>query len=87
MTERYYNTSRRPWLVWGLSLITLLTAMINLLLALDQAIHAGEYRALGVSYSPLLRSALALVWGISFAAVGIGLARRQRWARPPVLWR
>jgi hypothetical protein len=81
MTERHHNIPRRPWLVWGLSLIALLTALYNLLLALDQAINAGEYRALGVSYPPLLRSALALVWGIGFVAVGIGLARRQPWAR------
>ena len=74
MTEYHHNIPRRPWLLWGLSLIVLLTAVYNLLLALDEAINAGEYRALGVSYPPLLRSALALVWGIGFAVVGIGLA-------------
>ncbi len=85
MIERYHNTLRRPWLVWGLSLIALLTAVYNLLLALDQALNAGEYRALGVSYPPLLRSGLALAWGTGFAAVGIGLARRQPWARRGLL--
>ncbi len=85
MIERYHNTLHRPWLVWGLSLIALLTAVYNLLLALDQALNAGEYRALGVSYPPLLRSGLALAWGTGFAAVGIGLARRQPWARRGLL--
>jgi hypothetical protein len=85
MTERYHNTSPRPWLVWALSLIALLTAAINLRLALDQSLNADDYRALGVSYPPLLRSALALAWGIGFAAVGIGLARRQAWARRGLL--
>jgi hypothetical protein len=85
MTERYHNTSPRPWLLWTLSLIALLVAVINLRLALDQAINAGAYRALGVAYPPLLRSALALAWGIGFAAVGIGLARRQPWARRGLL--
>ncbi len=64
MTERYHSIPRRPWLVWGLSLIAFLAAVVNLRLALDEAINAGEYRALGVSYPPLLRSALALAWGI-----------------------
>jgi hypothetical protein len=85
MTERYHNIPRHPWLLWTLSLITLLVAAINLRLALNQTINAGEYRALGVSYPPLLRSALALAWGIGFAAVGIGLARRQAWARRGLL--
>jgi hypothetical protein len=85
MTERYHITPRRPWLLWTLSLIALLVAALNLRLALDQAVNAGEYRALGVSYPPLLRSALALAWGIGFAAVGIGLARRQAWARRGLL--
>jgi hypothetical protein len=85
MIERHHNILRHPWLVWGLSLIALLTALYNLLLALDQAINAGEYRALGISYPPLLRSVLALAWGIGFAAVGIGLARRQSWARRGLL--
>jgi hypothetical protein len=85
MIERHHNILRHPWLVWGLSLIALLTALYNLLLALDQAANAGDYRALGVSYPPLLRSVLALGWGIGFALVGIGLARRQSWARRGLL--
>ena len=85
MANRHHNTPRRPWFLWGLSLIVLMTGVYNLLLALDQAINAGDYRALGVSYPPLLRSALALVWGIGFAAVGIGLWRRRQWARRGLL--
>jgi hypothetical protein len=81
MTERYHNIPRRPWLVWGFSLIVILIGVCNLLLALDEVRHAGEYRDLGVSYPPLLRAAFALAWGMAFAAFGIGLARRQLWAR------
>jgi predicted outer membrane lipoprotein len=64
-----------------LSLIIILIGVYNLWLAGDQALHAGTYRDLDVSYPPLLRAACALIWGIAFTGIGIRLARRQRWAR------
>ncbi len=86
MIERYHNTLRRPWLVWGLSLIALLTAVYNLLLALDQALNAGEYRALGVSYPPLLRAVLALAWGIGLVRRSVsGWRGGEPWARRGLL--
>lgn len=72
---------RRPWTLWALSLVVILVGVANLALALDHAWHAGHYRALGVSYPPLLRAALALGWAALLLALGVGLARRQRWAR------
>jgi len=73
--------SRRPWTLWALSLTVILVGVANLALALDHACHAGRYRALGVSYPPLLRAALALGWAVLLLALGVGLARRKRWAR------
>ncbi|MCZ7541425.1 MAG: hypothetical protein M5U29_16230 [Anaerolineae bacterium] len=72
---------RRPWTLWALGLIVILIGAANLALALDHAWHAGRYRALGVSYPPLLRAALALGWAALLLALGAGLARRKRWAR------
>lgn len=72
---------RRPWTLWALSLVVILVGVANLALALDHAWHAGHYRARGVSYPPLLRAALALGWAALLLALGVGLARRQRWAR------
>ncbi len=71
----------RPWTLWALSLAVLLVGAANLALALDHAWHAGRYRALGVSYPPLLRAAFALGWAALLLALGLGLARRRRWAR------
>jgi len=59
----------------------LLVGAANLALALDHALHAGRYRELGVSYPPLLRAAFALGWAALLLALGLGLARRRRWAR------
>jgi len=73
--------TRRPWTLWGLSLIIAALGIINVALALDHTLNAGHYRDLGVSYPPLLRAALALGWGAGLLACGWGLLRRQRWAR------
>jgi hypothetical protein len=75
----------RPWTLWAFGLIVILIGVYNLLLALDQALHAGDYRDLGVSYPPLLRAVLALGWGITFGAFGAGLLRRRQWARRWIL--
>ncbi|MBI5959255.1 MAG: hypothetical protein HY866_11000, partial [Chloroflexi bacterium] len=77
--------TRRPWTLWFFSLIIMLIGLYNLLLALDHVGRAGEYRDLGVSYPPLLRAGFALGWGMTLLAVGIGLARRRRWARRWIL--
>ena len=71
----------RPWTLWAFSLTLVLVGVYNLLLAWDQVRHAGYYRDLGVSYPPLLRAVLALLWGIAFGWFGAGLARRRTWAR------
>lgn len=75
------HRSRRPWTLWALSLVVILVGAANLALALDHAWHAGRYRALGVSYPPLLRAALALGWAALLLMLGVGLARRKQWAR------
>ncbi len=59
--------------------------LYNLLLAADQARRADHWRALGVSYPPLLRAGLALAWGVLFAALAWGLVRRRPWARRWIL--
>ncbi len=53
----------------------------NLALALDHVRHAAEYRALDISYPPLLRAALALAWAVVLLVLAAGLAYRRRWAR------
>jgi hypothetical protein len=73
------RSSPRPWTRWAVSLALALTGVYNLLLALDNARHAEEYRALGVSYPPLLRAALALAWGAAFVTLSVSLVRRERW--------
>lgn len=75
------ESSRRPWTLWALSLIIAAIGAANVALALDHALHAERYRALGVSYPPLLRAALALGWGGVLLALAIGLAWRDRRAR------
>ena len=79
------DATPRPWTLWAFSLILALIGAYNLLLAWDNLAHAGEYGDLGVSYPPRLRAAAALIWGIAFVAVGIGLARRKGWARRSVV--
>lgn len=70
----------RPWTLWALSLLIAALGVATLALALDHLRAAAPYRALGVSYPPLLRAALALGWGGGVLALAIGLARRRRWA-------
>lgn len=76
---------RRPWSLWWFSLIIIGIGVVNLLLAADHITRAGYYRDLGVSYPPLLRAALALAWGAGLLVFGVGMIRRQRWARRWVL--
>lgn len=71
----------RPWSLLILTLVVLLIGVYNALLALDHVRHADDYRALGVSYPPLLRAGLALVWSAVLLAAGAGLWSRRRWAR------
>lgn len=75
------HTYRRPWFLWWFSLIIIGIGLYNLSLALDHIRQAEAYRALGISYPPLLRAVMALIWGILFVALGIGLARRKSTAR------
>jgi hypothetical protein len=70
-----------PWTRWGFGLIIVLLSVYNLLLALDNVSHAGDYRDLGVSYPPLLRAVLALGWSGLLLALGIGVLRRKRWTQ------
>lgn len=63
----------------------MLTGVINLWLAWDHVVRAGDYRDLGVSYPPLLRAVFALGWGVTLLLFGAGLARRRRWARRWIL--
>ena len=76
---------RRPWLLWALSAAVALTGAANLLLAADHALRAAHYRALGVSYPPLLRALFAAGWGAVLLALAIGMARRRRWAQQWIL--
>ena len=70
----------RPWTLWALSALMAAVGAANVALAADHLLGAAHYRALGVSYPPLLRAALALGWGAAFLALSWGLARRRRWA-------
>jgi len=81
MTDSAHHHSRRPWTLWGFSLVIQLIGVYNLLLALAHIRHAEMYRALGVSYAPLVRAALAGTWGGIFLLAGVALAFRRRWAR------
>ena len=81
MTDPDPGPVRRPWTLWGISLIVLLTGVANGWLAYDHVRHAAAYRALGVSYPPLLRAALAAGWGALLVTFGVGLFRRRQWAR------
>jgi len=81
MANTSLQRAPRPWTLWALSALVMLIAAINAALAVDHVAHADAYRALGVSYPPLLRAALALIWAGVFGALALGLARRRRWAR------
>ncbi|WP_162909469.1 hypothetical protein [Aggregatilinea lenta] len=72
---------RRPWSLWAFSLIVAAMGGYNLALALDHVRHADAYRALAISYPPLLRAVLALVWAGLLLALAVGMAGRRRWAR------
>jgi hypothetical protein len=85
MSPRIEPTHRRPWFLWWFSLIITWIGLYNLSLAVDHVRHADTYRALGVSYPPLLRAGFALLWGILFVALGIGLARQKSTARRWIL--
>jgi hypothetical protein len=85
MTNASHAAPRRPWQLWGFSLIIAGIGAYNLWLALDHLRHAATYRALGVSYPPLLRAGCALGWAVIVLALAVGLARRQRWARRWIL--
>jgi hypothetical protein len=75
----------RPWIVWVFSAIVAAIAAINVGLAWDHVAHADAYRALGVSYPPLLRAGFALIWAVVLGALAVGLARRRAWARRWIL--
>lgn len=81
MSRLTQQAPRRPWSLWIFSLILAGIGTYNLLLAFEHVVRAGEYRALGVSYPPLLRAILALGWGVALLALGVGLVRRSRRAR------
>lgn len=72
---------RRPWTLWALSAIIASMAVLNAALAWEHLARAGDYRALGVSYPPLLRAGFALAWAAALGWLALGLARRRRWAR------
>jgi len=71
--------------VWALSAVVAAIAAINAGLAWDHIAHADAYRALGVSYPPLLRAGFALIWTMALGALAVGLARRRAWARRWIL--
>ncbi|HML24135.1 MAG TPA: hypothetical protein PKD09_20950 [Aggregatilinea sp.] len=73
--------ARRPWSLWTFGLIVAALGLYNLALALDHVRRADDYRALAVSYPPLLRAALALVWAVLLLAFAAGLIRCRPWAR------
>lgn len=75
----------RPWTLWILCAVLAAIAVINAALAWDHVQRADEYRALGVSYPPLLRAGLALIWAIALGALALGLVQRRRWARRWIL--
>lgn len=78
MTSLPDQPAPRPWTLWAFCAIIALIAAINAALALDHVTHAAEYRALGVSYPPLLRAGFALIWAVALGALAAGLARRRR---------
>ncbi len=85
MTETPKARATRPWTLWIFCTILAAIAAINGALAFDHVTRADEYRALGVSYPPLLRAGFALMWAIALGALAAGLARRRAWARRWIL--
>ncbi len=85
MTSSPDPPAPRPWTLWAFSAIVALIAAVNAALALDHVAHAADYRALGVSYPPLLRAGFALIWAAALGALAVGLARRRAWARRWIL--
>lgn len=83
MSNTRTHSAPRPWTLWGIALLLTGMGALNLWLALDHTLHAGDYRALGISYPPLLRASLALLWGLAWGVAGIALLRRtphsRRW--------
>ncbi|GAB4409298.1 MAG: hypothetical protein Kow00106_02800 [Anaerolineae bacterium] len=76
---------RRPRSLWLVVLLLVAIGVANLALALDHARHADHYRALGVSYPPLLRAGWGLLWAIVLLTVAAGLVGRRPWARRGVM--
>lgn len=85
MTDVPNDRAPRPWALWMFCAILAAIAVINAALAWDHVLRADEYRALGVSYPPLLRAGFALIWAGALGAFAVGLAWRRRWARRWIL--
>lgn len=81
MSHLLPRPARRPWSLWAFSLIIAGMGAYNLALALDHMRRAADYRALDISYPPLLRAALALIWAALLLVLAAALARRRPWAR------
>jgi len=67
-------------LLWLVALLLAAIGAANLALVLDHARHADRYRALGVSYPPLLRAGWGLLWAIVLLTLAAGLIGRRSWA-------
>ncbi len=80
MTDANPRRVRRPRLLWLVALLLIAIGAANLTLALDHARHADRYRALGVSYPPLLRAGWGLLWAIVLLTLAAGLIGRRSWA-------
>lgn len=80
MTDARSHRARRPRLLWALALLLATVGVANLTLALDHVRQAGYYRALGVSYPPLLRAGWGLLWAVALLSVAAGLIGRRSWA-------
>jgi hypothetical protein len=80
MTDARSHHARRPRLLWALALLLAAVGVANLALALDHVRHAERYRALGVSYPPLLRAGWGALWAIVLLTLAAGLIGRRPWA-------
>ena len=86
MSEDSSYSPNHPWILWGFSLINLLAGVINLRLALDQALHAGRIPRAGCVVSATAAGRdRAGVGRCTFVVFGIGLIRRRQWARRWIL--
>lgn len=81
MSHLLPRPAHRPWSLWAFSLIIAGIGAYNLALAIDHTRHAADYRALDISYPPLLRAALAVVWAVLLLGLAVALACRRTWAR------